>query len=483
MPLKVIRLDLNSNTFIVEVNKKYLALFNNISLDLIFIDRKLFERLLKTKMIENPKIKKILKPYIGKTNRVKILKWKKHRIENKSLDTLFLLLTERCNFNCEYCYVIKNFPKNFSPVDMSYETLKKIIFFFFSNIGKNKFIRVFFEGGEPLLNFQIMKEVTKIVNREAKKRGLKVRYILNTNGSILKDEIFEFFKSNKIFPIVSLDGREGIHNIMRKAINGKGTYKLVEKFINELIKRNISFGVSITVGVHNIKSLSEEIEFISKVFNPLTIGVQVPYKLMGNNKPVDVDKEEFAKKMIEGIEILCKNKKIEPRTMKRFYSFIEKKVNPLGTCPGTNYRVVVDSRGFIGFCSAFIGKKYFSSLDEKEKFWENLREWRQTHPFFKEKCEKCIAYGICGGGCPFNAYIEKGNIKDNDEIYCTYTREFLKWLIKKVYSHVFTKKDFSKRKIYVPTRDDRKSVIYPLDFDSKLVREFYPFFKENQPIS
>ncbi|MEM5882710.1 MAG: hypothetical protein QXQ77_00510 [Candidatus Aenigmatarchaeota archaeon] len=72
---------------------------------------------------------------------------KKHRMEDRSLDTLFLLLTEKCNFNCEYCYVIKNFPKNFSPAEMSYETLKKIIFFFLSNIGKNKFIRVFFEGG------------------------------------------------------------------------------------------------------------------------------------------------------------------------------------------------------------------------------------------------------------------------------------------------------------------------------------------------
>lgn len=71
-------MNLNPNTFIIKINKKHLALLNNISLDLIFIDKKYFERLLKTKEIKTPKIRKILNPYISKTNKTKILKWKKN---------------------------------------------------------------------------------------------------------------------------------------------------------------------------------------------------------------------------------------------------------------------------------------------------------------------------------------------------------------------------------------------------------------------
>lgn len=152
-------------------------------------------------------------------------------LDNKEIFEMKLTVTNRCVLRCNYCFV----DKDRGVSEMNYTTAKKAIDFFLSTKGRTKILKIY--GGEPLLNFAIVKRVTSYAQKQAKRRGINLTLSLCTNAVLLKPQHIDFFKKNEFQLAISFDGSKKTHDKFRKFPNGRGTFELIKKNISHLFKK------------------------------------------------------------------------------------------------------------------------------------------------------------------------------------------------------------------------------------------------------
>jgi uncharacterized protein len=156
------------------------------------------------------------------------------------VNSITLQLTQKCNFRCTYCIYSEDsspYQRNHSDVEMTTESAEKAVDFLFSHSRDINSVNIGFYGGEPLLRYDLIRHVVKYVSE--KYYGKKITYSITTNGSLLTDEMVEFFIEHEIYPMISFDGPREIHDKYRRfAHNGKGTYEVV---VNKLKHISIKF--------------------------------------------------------------------------------------------------------------------------------------------------------------------------------------------------------------------------------------------------
>ena len=152
---------------------------------------------------------------------------------------LTLNVTRKCNLKCDYCFEDSEWRKG---GEMSFEVAKKAIDTFFITPSNTPDWVIIFTGGEPLLNFALLKEVVEYVEE----KGLKVEYKIKTNATLLDDTKMDFLIKNNFKIQISLDGNQTAHDTHRKFANGKGSFEMVDKVIKKLIEKNYGSNVSIT---------------------------------------------------------------------------------------------------------------------------------------------------------------------------------------------------------------------------------------------
>lgn len=162
--------------------------------------------------------------------------------EKGIVKAMCLHVSHDCNLACRYCFASGgNF--NMKKEVMSFETAKKAIDFIINNSGNKVHLEVDFFGGEPLLNFDVVKKTVEYAKEEAKKYGKIFRFTLTTNCVLLNDEIIDYLNKEMYNVVLSIDGRKEINDFTRPTANGKGSYDLIIENIKKVAKSRDELGL------------------------------------------------------------------------------------------------------------------------------------------------------------------------------------------------------------------------------------------------
>lgn len=384
----------------------------------------------------------LVKTNYSEKQKTKILQ--KKYLDRPAINVLYLILTDRCNFRCSYCFFEEGFPGKTGSLDMNEETARKAIDLYQKNLEKSikkKLVEprdasVIFYGGEPLLNAKVLKFAVWYINKLQEENLLPRELLMNinTNGSLLTKDICKLLRKYNIENDISIDGPAEVHNQCRQYPEGRETFDDVIKGFYLSKKEGVKTCISCTIGKHNIEKLSEifkwfidELEADAVGFNPLI-----------STSEMQVDElydREVARTLIECFKIAREKGIYESRMMRKVRAFIEGYTYPFDCC-AHGRQLVISPDGKVGVCHAYCSsKRFFTEMRRgfdpyTHQYWQR---WSRVSPLNNEECLNCEALTICGGGCPYNAEVTHGDISAIDSSFCFHAKATLKWLIEDLY--------------------------------------------------
>jgi len=359
----------------------------------------------------------------------------KHSACTPEITTCYLFQTRACNFACKYCYVSS--PDQSTP-KMNLEVAKTGIDFFLkqTNGVKSGTKRTLVHyGGEPLINYGVVKISTEYAKEEMRSRGLDLETVVVTNGSLINDEMAHFFHEQDVWISLSIDGPEEIHNKMRTYGNGRGTFSDVIRGLNILRKFDCNVLVTCSVGTHNVNRLPEIVEYFHndlKIDGVKLNPISCPPEL---NVEGEAALEEFVDKVIGAFAVARKLGMYEETIMRRVKAFVEKEFYR-ASCGAVGNQLIVFPDGAVGPCHSLGSASFLtgSVFERKDLRYDSVfGEWNKRLTLNMEECKKCEAIAICGGGCPLSSFIHDGTIWAVDKRTCSLVKRLLAWLIWNLY--------------------------------------------------
>ena len=344
---------------------------------------------------------------------------------------LCLHIAHDCNLKCKYCFAEEGEYHGHRSL-MSSKVGKAAIDFIIKNSGKRHNLVVDFFGGEPLMNFDVVKEIVEYARQQEKLYNKNFRFTITTNGVLLNDEILDYINKNMHNVVISLDGRKEINDMMRPRAGGQGSYDLiVPKFIKLAESRNqTDYYIRGTFTRHNL-------DFSKDVLHMADLG----FKQISVEPVVGSDDTDYAIRE-EDISAICneyerlaaelyeRHKKGGKDDFNFFHFNIDLTGGPcviqrlVGCGSGTEY-LSVTPEGELYPCHQFVGLEGFSMgnvFDGMNNF--ELREkFSKCNVYAKEECKSCWARFYCSGGCAANAYQLSGDILKPYEIGCELQRK------------------------------------------------------------
>lgn len=358
-------------------------------------------------------------------------------IAKPNIDSLYIVTTDKCNYACKYCFVEENIPSGYRFTSMAGGVLKRGIDLFAHlqlNNG-NRESEVIFYGGEPLLNKNMIFLGTEYLNEKVDTGEIKkLNKMIFTNGSLVTRDVAKFFYEQKISVGISIDGWKEIHDKMRVySATNKGTFESTIKGYKNLKRAGCHIGISCTVSSHNIDVLDKVIEYFATELEGKFISLNPLFDISNKEKITKEFLEHMADKIIEAYDIAKQYGIYEDRVTKFIEPFVKGFIRVVD-CTGCGRQMVLSPDGQIGTCHAFLGnKKFFCGSVYSNKFDPNKNkvfvEWSKRSPFNMPQCQNCPALSICGGGCPYNAYVRKGSIWALDDRICYLAKGILEKII------------------------------------------------------
>ena len=342
---------------------------------------------------------------------------------------LCLHVAHTCNLNCAYCFASQGKYSGERAV-MSEEVGKRALDFLIENSGTRHNLEVDFFGGEPLMNFDVVKNLVAYAREREKETGKNFRFTLTTNGVLIDDDVIDFANREMSNVVLSLDGRKEIHDEFRVDYAGKGSFdKIVPKF-QKLVEarggkdyymrgtfthRNPDF-------VNDIRTMLD-LGFDELSMEPVVCAPDDPAAL--NEKDLEIvmqQYEELASLMLE------RRRQGKPFT---FYHYmidlsggpcIYKRVSGCGS--GTEY-MAVTPWGDLYPCHQFVGDEKFKLGDIYNGVTNTAlqNEFKQCNVYAHPECNDCWAKLYCSGGCAANAYHATGKITGIYENGCKLFRK------------------------------------------------------------
>lgn len=342
---------------------------------------------------------------------------------------LCLHIAHDCNLACKYCFAEEGEYHGRRAL-MSIEVGKKAIDFLIANSGNRRNLEVDFFGGEPLMNWEVVKEIVRYGRSKEEEYNKNFRFTLTTNGVLLNDEVMEFVNKEMSNVVLSLDGRKEVNDEMRPFRNGKGSYDLiVPKFQKLADSRNqTNYYVRGTFTHNNLDFSNDVIHFADLGFKQMSIEPVVgedDEKYAIKEKDLPVIMEEYDKLAKEFIK-----RKKEGNGFNFFHFMIDLEQGPCvakrlsGCGSGTEY-LAVTPWGDLYPCHQFVGQDEFllGNVFEGIKKQEICDEFKMCNVYAKEKCQDCFARYYCSGGCAANSYKFHGSITDAYDIGCEMERK------------------------------------------------------------
>ena len=337
---------------------------------------------------------------------------------------LCLHIAHDCNLACKYCFAEEGEYHGRRAL-MSFEVGKKALDFLIANSGNRVNLEVDFFGGEPLMNWDVVKQLVEYGRSREKKCNKKFRFTITTNGVLLNDEIMDFCNREMSNVVLSLDGRKEVNDRMRPFRNGSGSYDLiVPKFQKFAESRGTKdYFVRGTFTRNNLDFSKDVLHFADLGFKKLSIEPVVadpkePYSIREEDLPQIMEEyDRLAKEFIK--------RKKEGRGFQFFHFMIDLNQGPCvakrlsGCGSGTEYLAVTPWGDFYP-CHQFVGMEDFllGNVDEGITNTKVRDEFKLCNVYAREKCRDCFARFYCSGGCAANAYNFSGDITGAYEIGC-----------------------------------------------------------------
>ncbi len=340
------------------------------------------------------------------------------------IKAMCLHVAHTCNLNCEYCFAAQGKYHGERSV-MSFEVGKRALDFLVKNSGTRHNLEVDFFGGEPLMNFQVVKDLVAYARSIEKEKGKNFRFTLTTNGMLIDDDVIKFANDEMDNVVLSLDGRKEVNDHFRKTVGGVGSFDVIVPKFQKLVKaregKNYYMRGTFT---HNNTDFTEDIQtmldlgFDELSMEPVVCPPTDKYALTEQDKPILFEQyEKLANMMIE------RRRGGKPFT---FYHYmlnldggpcIYKRISGCGS--GTEYLAVTPT-GELYPCHQFVGNPDFlmgdvwtgvKNLEVRDKF-------KKCNAYSRKECEECWARLYCSGGCAANAYNATGDVNGVYEYGC-----------------------------------------------------------------
>ena len=330
---------------------------------------------------------------------------------------LCLHIAHTCNLNCSYCFASQGKYHGDRAV-MSFEVGKRALDFLVENSGTRRNLEVDFFGGEPLMNFGVVKQLVEYARSIEKEKGKNFRFTLTTNGILVDDDVIEFSNREMSNVVLSLDGRKEVHDRFRVDYQGRGSWEQIvpkfQKFVKARGNKNYYMRGTFT---HNNPDFLEDIKtmldlgFTELSMEPVVCAEDDPSALTNEDKGIVMEQyEKLAELMLQ------KYREGDPFT---FYHYmidlkggpcIYKRVSGCGS--GTEY-MAVTPWGDLYPCHQFVGEEKFrlGSVFEGVTNIEIQDEFMSCNVYTRPECQDCWAKLYCSGGCAANAYHATGSVK------------------------------------------------------------------------
>ena len=330
---------------------------------------------------------------------------------------LCLHVAHTCNLNCAYCFASQGKYSGERAV-MSFEVGKRALDFLVENSGSRRNLEVDFFGGEPLMNFGVVKELTSYARSIEKEKGKNFRFTLTTNGMLIDDEVIDFANREMSNVVLSLDGRKEIHDRYRVDYAGNGSWeKIVPKFQKLVAARggkNYYMRGTFTHAnpdfLNDIRTMLD-LGFTELSMEPVVCASGDSEELTEEDLPVVLEQyEELAKLMLE------RDREGKPFT---FYHYmidltggpcIYKRISGCGS--GTEY-MAVTPWGDLYPCHQFVGDEKFllGNIWDGVKNTAVQEDFASCNVYARPECRDCWAKLYCSGGCAANAYHSTGSVR------------------------------------------------------------------------
>ena len=332
------------------------------------------------------------------------------------IKALCLHVAHTCNLNCSYCFASQGKYQGDRAV-MSFEVGKQAFDFLVANSGTRRNLEVDFFGGEPLMNWEVVKQFLAYARSIEKEHNKNFRFTLTTNGLLIDDEVIDFLNKEMSNVVLSLDGRKEIHDLFRKDYAGNGSYdKIIPKFKRLVESRGGKNYYMRGTFTHN------NVDFTEDIFHMADLGfteLSMEPVVCAPDDPCALTDEDLPK-LFEQYEILAKEmikRKREGRPFTFYHYMIDLKNGPCiykritGCGSGTEY-MAVTPWGELFPCHQFVGDPKYSlgNIWDGVKNKECQDEFRSCNAYAREECRDCWAKLYCSGGCAANAYHATGSI-------------------------------------------------------------------------
>ena len=343
---------------------------------------------------------------------------------NTVLKAMCLHVAHTCNLNCEYCFASQG-KYHGERALMSFEVGKRALDFLIENSGTRHNLEVDFFGGEPLMNWDVVKQLVAYAREQEKIHNKNFRFTLTTNGMLIDDDVIEFSNKEMSNVVLSLDGRKEVHDRLRKDYTGKGSYDIIVPKFKEFVERrgNKSYYMRGTFTHANTDFTNDifhmaDMGFTELSMEPVVCAPSDASALTEADLPVLFEQYEIlAKEMIK--------RKREGRPFTFYHYMLDLKHGPCiykrisGCGSGTEY-VAVTPTGDIYPCHQFVGdaKYLLGNIYDGISNTEVQNEFKLCNAYARKECEDCWAKLYCSGGCAANSYHATGKITGIYEYGC-----------------------------------------------------------------
>jgi uncharacterized protein len=381
--------------------------------------------------------------------------WRDNLIDDlfvkSAVKSLCLNVAHDCNLRCEYCFASRgNFGGNCSL--MPFEIGQAALDFLVEHSDSRQHCEVDFFGGEPLLNFAVVKQIVEYGRQLEAKHNKKIKFTLTTNGVLLEDHVQNYLNQNDISVVLSLDGRPEVHDRMRFFADGSGSYEDVLTRIQAMAesRQHQNYYVRGTYTRSNL-------DFANDVLHLADLGFQQ----ISVEPVVALEEEPYALRLADLEQIFAEYDKLalaleqrekDGRPFNFFHFDLSLEHGPclskrLKGCGAGNEYLAITPEGDIYPCHQFVGRSKYcmgNLLKSSAIKWNLMDEFQNAHIYGKPNCSLCWARFYCGGGCHANAEVFNGNIHQPYDLGCKIQRKRFEAAIymqaKRIIKHAYEEK-------------------------------------------
>jgi len=353
-------------------------------------------------------------------------------LKNKTagvVKALCLHVAHTCNLNCSYCFASQGKYHGERAV-MSFEVGKRALDFLVENSGARRNLEVDFFGGEPLMNFQVVKDLVAYARSIEKEKGKNFRFTLTTNGMLVDDDVIEFANRECHNVVLSLDGRKEVHDRYRVDYNGKGSWENIVPKFQKFVEARQGKGYYMrgTFTHHNPDFLQDIRKMLELGFSELSME---PVVCAPGEEAALTEKDlEVVMQQYEELAQLMLKRDEEGKPFTFYHYMIDLTGGPCiykrisGCGSGTEY-MAVTPWGDLYPCHQFVGEEKFRLGD----IWEGItnhaiqNEFLNCNVYAHSECKDCWARLYCSGGCAANAYHSTGSVTGVYEDGCKLFRK------------------------------------------------------------